>query len=418
MENSFWFYIDTYVHIAIKADKILLYNPYTGKSIEFSGKPELLRLIKRIKSPRNLWVVRLKERDLNIPEICRFVDLVKSNFMGDLIRSSFSKGKPIQMVPKVKIQQDVRFLKAGKIRSVGEDVMTHLSKITLTINAECNHSCAICNEAFRQFTCCTSAANGKNQELGIEQIRNIFNDITKRDLKILISGGNIFKYSALDQLVKFLNTVQSSKTFYIHYLNLGLNIDRISELDIRNSTLNILVTPPLDLKLFKAIIEASSLFAGEKRFDFIVQSNEEFSSFAKHIEDLQIKSYRYTPFVNRTNIEFFEDNVYIDRNDIEENMPTLRDIYMNGTINSNFFGNLTITPDGSVFSNIRDSALGNVETNSLYEIMTKELNQGKNWLKIRRNLMPCKQCVFEMLCPPISNYNMAIGKYDLCHIRK
>lgn len=417
MEKCFWFYIDTYVHIAIKSNTLLLYNPYTGKSIEFTGEPGLLQLMKQMKSPRNLWVVRLKERDLDAPEIRRFVDLVRRNFMGDFIESSFSRGKPIQMVPVVKVQQDARFLKEGKMRSVGEDVMTHLSEVTLIVNDECNQDCNICNEAFRQFSCCTSDMNSKNHELSIDHIKKIFNEIHNRDVNIRIIGGNIFKYKALEKLGQILNIVQSSKNYYIHYLNLALDTDRIGELDVGNSTINIIVTPHFDLTAFNAVYNAIGLFKSRNRFDFIVKSNEDFECFAKLIEDFKIKSYKFIPFFDGKNLDFFKENVFIDRNDIEENKPTLKEIYTNGAINSNFFGCLTFKPDGSVYSNVRDSAIGNIGINSLYEIMTRELNRGKNWLKIRKKILPCKQCVYEMLRPPISNYHMAIGKYNLCHIR-
>ncbi len=32
----------------------------------------------------------------------------------------------------------------------------------------------------------------------------------------------------------------------------------------------------------------------------------------------------------------------------------------------------------------------------------------------RQDVEPCKDCVFNSLCPPISNYEHVMGKHDLC----
>jgi hypothetical protein len=41
---------------------------------------------------------------------------------------------------------------------------------------------------------------------------------------------------------------------------------------------------------------------------------------------------------------------------------------------------------------------------------------GNAWLRIRGNEKPCNQCVNRDLCPSISNYELVIGKNNLCNI--
>ena len=46
------------------------------------------------------------------------------------------------------------------------------------------------------------------------------------------------------------------------------------------------------------------------------------------------------------------------------------------------------------------------------------MDKGKSWWKLRTNIKPCNNCLYNLLCPPISNYEYVIGKYNLCNIKK
>ncbi|MBE9468407.1 MAG: hypothetical protein IMY72_08845 [Bacteroidetes bacterium] len=52
----------------------------------------------------------------------------------------------------------------------------------------------------------------------------------------------------------------------------------------------------------------------------------------------------------------------------------------------------------------------------LYDAVYREMNIGKNWFKLRTNTKPCCNCLYNTLCPPISNYEYALGKYNLCNV--
>ena len=59
-----------------------------------------------------------------------------------------------------------------------------------------------------------------------------------------------------------------------------------------------------------------------------------------------------------------------------------------------------------------------IDTDDFREMIVKEIIRGKSWKLTRRKVMPCKKCVYCDICPPISNYEKAIGKYNLCKIVK
>lgn len=84
-------------------------------------------------------------------------------------------------------------------------------------------------------------------------------------------------------------------------------------------------------------------------------------------------------------------------------------------MNENFFGKLTIMPNGDVYANVNANVLGNLKSNSLNELVYKEISQKESWFLKREN-KPCSDCAYKLLCPSPSNYELAIGKMNLCNI--
>ena len=72
--------------------------------------------------------------------------------------------------------------------------------------------------------------------------------------------------------------------------------------------------------------------------------------------------------------------------------------------------------DGNIYSNLNEKAIGNIKNMDLSKAIYKEISVGKGWWKTRANVVPCKNCLYKFICPPISNYEYAIGRYNLCKI--
>lgn len=52
----------------------------------------------------------------------------------------------------------------------------------------------------------------------------------------------------------------------------------------------------------------------------------------------------------------------------------------------------------------------------VYQRMIPIWEEGKSWFNIR-NQPPCNSCIYQWLCPPPSNYEIAIGRPNLCHVK-
>ncbi len=412
----YWFYVETYVHISIKKESLLLYNTYTGKTLEYSGEShgKVLSLVRRLQSRENLWVVRLTEKDLQDSVIADFVRTIRDCFMGDLLDTSYSKGRPIQTVPIVTIRKNARLLKIQGNRSVGENMMEYLSELSIHINSECRRDCGICSAAYRQFQCCTTEKSG-NRELELLKIQVLLKQLAPGSLsKINILGGDILTYGKLEELIETLNIYPVNKTFIVQYENLSDKTNILRTLVPQSTILKIPVTFPIDKEKLLGALETVKTTGIDAAFTFILQEEAECEEAEALITSLQIPNYDFKPFFNGKNLDFFQRNVYFEKEEILDSKPSLREIYQNSEVNSLSFGRLTIFSNGHIHANVNAPRLGILGADSIYDVLYKELYHGRSWRRIRKNVAPCKGCNFNSLCPPLSNYVYAVGRNDLC----
>lgn len=123
------------------------------------------------------------------------------------------------------------------------------------------------------------------------------------------------------------------------------------------------------------------------------------------------------PFYNGTNRKLFEDNVYFDTEDLKESAYTEYDIFQNMSLHTNYFGKLIINSKGDIYSNVNLCKLGNIFENKFADVIFEEMKSENAWRKTRSSVQPCKDCVYNILCPPISNYEYILNKFNSCKIR-
>ena len=143
-----------------------------------------------------------------------------------------------------------------------------------------------------------------------------------------------------------------------------------------------------------------------------------FYKIEKNISKINITDYIIHPYYNKSNLSLFKNNVFITKQDIFEAKPTQNDIFVRQVLNPINFWKLFVKCNGNIYSNLNNPILGNINNVSIYDSVYKEMDKGKSWWKLRTNIKPCNNCLYNLLCPPISNYEYVIGKYNLCNIKK
>ena len=413
----YWLYIEPYVSISIKNGNILLYNCLNGKRLEYSNNSLISNLVKRLKSKNNLLVVKLTKNDIINIEISDFIKKLRKYYIGDIIKSSYSINKPIQLKPILNVQKSVDILKRSPNLNVGRKMMMYLKDLTIFINGACSLNCSNCKDSYKQFSFCTKFENALN-ELNIIQIKKIIDDFKGTSLqKINITGGNIFNYSKFNELNKLLINYSTLLEYRVHYKNIFANIDKINNLN-KGSSLNILVDTEINIKILKEVKELVNKKNVNAKFCFIVSSIDDFNKIEKNISKINITDYIIHPYYNKSNLSLFKNNVFITKQDIFEAKPTQNDIFVRQVLNPINFGKLFVKCNGNIYSNLNNPILGNINNVSIYDSVYKEMDKGKSWWKLRTNIKPCNNCLYNLLCPPISNYEYVIGKYNLCNIKK
>lgn len=419
-KKKYWFSIETYVHISLKKNSLLLYNTLSGKALEYHfpnhGNPKITMLFKKLQADKNLQVIRLTGRDLRDPVISGIVKDTQKYYMSELIDVECSKGKPVQMKPEATIVKDIDKLKNEHNRSGGEDIMGYLTEISLYINNMCPQNCSVCGAGYRQFPCCASR-NNKNGTLAPVTVQNLFASLIGASLRnINILGGDIFAYPGFEDLAALLNRIRVRKTIYNHYLSFQAGSEKLKWINPRSSLMKILVTYPLNPEGLITTLETVTKTPLLYEFIFIIRDEQEYRQAEEAVKTVQIPYYSYQPLYTGENLDFFKENIFMGKDEILTSKPKMRDIHINSVVNKLNFGRLTILSNGDIYANVNGSRLGILGKDSIYDVLYKEMYHGKNWRRIRKQVQPCKSCTYQDLCQPLSNYSYAIGKNNLCHV--
>jgi len=402
-----WFALKSHVYVEFKDEKILLYDTKSGNHIE-TGRQVAVSLVSLLYEPKNLGVTLLTKGMQSNQEIQLFVQEVMEKQMGDLIDVENLPNKPVRLIPILNLQKDVDKLKKKEENYllIGNNTKNYLMELNIFLNNSCSLKCIHCNKYYNQMNFCTTY--NINGELTFGEIENIFKQIQFSSVeKINILGGNIFKYQYIKKLQVLFDSFKEILHCYFNYENYETNV--LSD----SLPLELIVNFPIKKNLFKSTWK---LINKEKTtVHFIIENEEQYEQVESLVNEFNIEKYKIQPVFTGENLDFFQENIFIDKEDLFSRTISVREIFRNQKLNSNFFGSLFILPDGSVKANMNASVIGSIRTDSLLSMIFREMVDNTAWRMIR-NSQPCSKCIYQFICPAPSNYETAIGKPNLCHI--
>jgi len=415
--KSYWLYLHPYVQVFQKKNRSVLYNTLNGKLLNYDNT-KIFSIIKRLNSDSNLYVIKIKEKEIDT-HVNQFINNIRHFFMGDFINISNRSHKPIQLKPILNLQKTFDYMTISQGESkilVKDEIKDYLNEITLYINDKCDQKCPMCTKSYKQFSCCFKNKSGET-EVNTEDINKLLNEVKNSKIyKLNILGGNIFRHSKLIEILEILNHTYLLKEYYVHYLNIEYRKDFFKLLLAGDNRLNVIIHFPCEINLFDSAAELLSRDKINKKFYFVVEKDNDIIEAEGVISKFQIKDFELIPYYNDTNLDFFKRNVFLNIESIIEVKPTMNEIFTRMTVNTAFFKKLVILSNKEVYSCLCHPKIGKWGMDYIFDLIYKELHRGKSWTKIRKNVIPCKSCVFNALCPPISNYEYAIGRYNLCNI--
>jgi pseudo-rSAM protein len=151
---------------------------------------------------------------------------------------------------------------------------------------------------------------------------------------------------------------------------------------------------------------------------FLIQRDEEIPVLEGVIEDLHTGNISVQPYFNGSNLDFFKKNVFIDHESLSENILDIGVIKARTSQNTLNYGKMFIRSNQNIYSNLNGTPLGKIGEISMETAVISELTEHGNWLRVRRNVAPCGDCLLNSICPPLSNFEYASGINNSCNIRK
>lgn len=405
--KQYWLYIYSHVYVVQKTNKILLYNVQNAIYIETENS-QFQALIKEVHEKNNLGVVILKSvyrNDIYCNDLIK--EAIEKQIVG-LIEIEKDKNKPIVLLPILNLQRDVDKLVGDNAVLIGDKILSYLTEINLVINNKCDLECPHCNSYYKQTKFCTK--NAKQSVLMPNIIESVLQQALHASIiKINISGGDINYYRYWNELKPILDKYNYEYHFFIHYRNFS----EVLLPNLINQKFEILVNFPIDKEMLLKQIRNS--YSNYTTYHFLIEDEIQYELIDKLIEEYQISNFKITPFFTGSNYEFFKSNIFLDKEDILSEPIIYRKIFCNQKLNSNYFGKLNIFPDGDTKANVNKESIGYIQEKPLLEIIYDELIQNTAWRQIR-NSKPCNNCLYQFLCPPVSNYEIVMNKFNCCNI--
>jgi pseudo-rSAM protein len=405
-----WLYINSYTFIWINGRIGIVYNSKNYKQFLFTLFGVVQHIVDQLLNVENMYCITLTEKEINHPQVKRFIDRLIIIQSGLLLSTTDYYRKPISFYPQVKIMKSANST-SGFNGEVMKAANKYLTNVSIFINGMCKLNCKDCNINFKQMRFCTKS----RYELSLQDIKSVLDQLQNFYLKqINILGGNISEHSDFFEFVKLLSNYSFDYTLYIHYLNLEKYIFSILDSAKQNIfSLSILVDSPMNIEMVKSI--NSSLVKHNVNWIFAISEFKEFNEISALTKSHRLKNVQIKPIFNQENLDFFKESIFLNKEDILRSKLNKQDIFGNQVLNKFKFGRLYYLPNKEVYSDLNLPPIGSLN-DPIVDLIMKELLTENSWRETRASVTPCNNCIYKYLCPPISNYEYAIGKFNLCTV--
>lgn len=402
--NNSWLYLESYTFVNYDSDEIVILNTISNEVVIVKSSDFLLSIIHDLLDVNNMYCIKIPNSFLSNKDFKLLLLKLRESFCGDCVSCEEVVHKPLIIPPICNIQNDIK-----KGFRDNFNIIKYLHNISFQVTGLCDFNCANCKYYHQQFEFC----NKNSTELPIENIKSILRELNGELNNITIIGGDIFKYPAINELVDYLRLNHFKATFRLCSNVLNNDFDRIAL--FKGFNIEVLLNNKdflLD-NIVQKLYEVCDLYKIRLMIKCPIVNEEEYLSFANSSDLNEIDM---IPVFNESNESFFEKYVYIKKEDFKEMVFSKNRLFMNKNINTNNFGKFFVSSDGNVYSNVNLPAIGDI-SESIVDLIKKEFFLASGWFQIREKLQPCSTCAYNLLCPPSSNYEFAIGQSNLCDIR-
>jgi len=391
-----------YTFLWVKNNLGLAYQSQNFRAFVFSLSDKLHQICNHLLALEHLYTIELTEEELNSPDVRQFAEQLLEIDAARLLQDTDIEKGSVSLMPVLKIHEQINDFVQKHERGIGGRIIQHIHELTFYINGSDYGN----DQYHRQTIFPTKNESILEEGKIIRFIRNSKNPF----LSNINLVGNIFSYPDFDELLLNIEAFEIPLTIFITASDVLANKKLLQRIEWHEKIEFCILMDQTDN--IEHIVAFFSEIGIAFSVHFLIFSEQDYFD-AEHISSTINCS--FVPVYNGKNIVFFESNVFIRQEEILASALSKRQIFMRQATNVNHFGKLTVLSDGNVYADVNQTSLGTID-DTVYSIVYREFTEGKSWFRIR-NFTPCNNCVFQWLCPSPSNYEIVIGRPNLCHVK-
>lgn len=409
--ETIWFYLEPYTFISEDKGCYMLYNSRDQKGISILKSESINILVRKLQNTENMYSVKLSKIDFEDENLYNFVQTVQKSGYGNMIDGKLEK--PIIMPPILNLQRSIERLREQDI-SLSNNILSYLHEVAIYVNGDCPLNCKNCSNEFKQHYCCTKSKN----LIDFDLLRDFLYSILYSKVSVTILGGNIFQYANLKEVLVILEKGNAVHTIVSHWKNIPIESEILAHLSNSHFKLKILISDPYNIASILSLARILKLKNINPYWEISITSLSEYEGAVNLVEQLNclVDNVAIIPIYNGKNIRFFEEYIFMEEEEISTIQLNRRNIFALQVLNTNSFGKIFVSSNGKVYANMNEEAIGYI-ADPIKEILCKEFERGTSWRRTRYNIEPCAHCRFKIICPSPSNYEIVIGRSNLCHIK-
>lgn len=402
---NYYLCIEPYTLFFRKKGECLFYNTLNKKALKIDVSNDMYFILDELETDK---YIILSDENLQTQTVSFWVNRLRETFNGDILPVSNGSVPPAIFPPLINNQREFKKLDTYEWLEKDGQVMNYLEEIYLYLNG-CKEEDDSIWKQIPSYLC-----SDKEMDSG-KLLQWLDGCIDKQISQVYLLGGDVLMYKYLNRIWGVLKQKSMNIQLYYRY-----DLFTESHKKLLNAAIGQLtfVVPmwKFDEELFSSLSCTVEGIEQNKRWLFLITSDNEYELAEQLVSKYSLESRSIRPIYKKDNLSFFKDAVYLEETDICNTCLEKRDFYISQKINKNDFGRLTVLPDDKIYANVNHAEIGVMGKDTIASVLYKEMTEGHSWLRIR-DQKPCCDCIYQWLCPSPSNYELAIGKPNLCHVK-
>lgn len=370
----------------------LLYDSRQHRSFKFAMSPSIARVCREFLGYDRLYSVPFNDESSD-SSLKKFVRRIVTMGAGTIHDES---SRVISLPPLLNLQHGIMMQKKREFE-FQDHSLPNLTGLTIYTGGPCRE-----NNYFLQ----TQYPVSSSEIMPVENIIGIIDKLNSQYLSdISVVFSEISSFPSLQKLFSFFDATEKKVKVFFRAEEAGIQIiDTLSKYEAVQP--HILFSPE---SLRNGIQDVGGV-TDKETLVFLVASEQD-CMIAEGLSK-ELPNVRYVPVYNGYNGKFFMDNVFLREKDILASRLSRRQVFMHQVLNTEFFGRLSIMPDGKVYSDLTSPPLGTI-SDSVYDLILKEMDLNHSWRRIR-DRGQCAECLYRYLCPSPSIYEKLMDINCIC----